>query len=214
MKLCSQSADLKFSCRAGKRVWIVTLTELKLTTSASNSCFQPLLVCHLMLGLSCVTCSSASAGSCMSFTHQPIAAALHFPNTSHVQPCFCSTLLYSLKGWGRGGVGNRGTVHLQVGYYLGDTEGYQGENDGAEVSSQSLGQHYPFTQLWLMLTSHRHLPYFPGAKLASGMWIKLSRCRYKTSGLDFSSFKVSYKFSNLQILDFGFLPYPIFEVLQ
>lgn len=60
-------------------------------------------VTRRLLGLSCVMRlgSSANAGSCFSFTHQPLAAALSFSNISHVQPCFCSTLLYSWRGWGR-----------------------------------------------------------------------------------------------------------------
>lgn len=90
---------------------------------------QTPLVCHLMPGLGCVTCSSSSAsvGSWQSFTHQPVAAALIFSSISHVQPCFCFTLLYSWRG------------HLRVGSDFDTIEAYRGENARFEPSRQCLG---------------------------------------------------------------------------
>lgn len=135
----------------------MALAELKLTTGTSNCCFhslfsQPLLVCHLMLGLGCVTCtgSSASAGNCLSFAVSLTRLLLMlcpFP-TSHVQSCTFITHLFIAgeAGAGRG--------HLHVGSHFSNAEGYRGENNGAEVSSQSLGAVLPLHST--VIASHIH----------------------------------------------------------
>lgn len=75
MKWCSQSADLKFSCRAEKHIWTVTLIELRLTTRASNSCFQSLLLSHYWSVTWCLDSVALHA-------HQPVLEAAWFSLTS------------------------------------------------------------------------------------------------------------------------------------
>lgn len=71
-----------------------------------------------------------------SFAHQTVVDALSFSNIS------CSVLhfYYTLFIAGEAGAG-RG--HLHVGSHFSNAEGYRGENNGAEVSSQRLGAVLP-----------------------------------------------------------------------